>query len=100
MAVPAAQDRPGAEVRQPIGRETQGRKRSYRLVRRVVTTLIAWLAAYLIVTVVFVAGGPWLASAPTPVRLLVASGVLVIGMVNVLMPALSRLVDKLFGPRR
>jgi antibiotic biosynthesis monooxygenase (ABM) superfamily enzyme len=65
----------------------------------VVITLIAWLDGYVIVTIVFVAGGSWLANAPTPVRLLVVSGVLVISMVNVLMPLLSRLVDKLFSSR-
>jgi antibiotic biosynthesis monooxygenase (ABM) superfamily enzyme len=95
----ATKDRPEAEPRQRTVAKPQRPGPGNRMARRVVTTLIAWLVAYLIVTIVFVAGGFWLAGAPMPVRLLVVSGVLVIVMVNVLMPAMSRLIGKLFGPR-
>jgi antibiotic biosynthesis monooxygenase (ABM) superfamily enzyme len=67
--------------------------------RRVVATIITWMAAYAIVTLVFLVGGEALAGAPAPVRALVVSGVLVIVMVNVLMPALTRLIARLFAPR-
>jgi antibiotic biosynthesis monooxygenase (ABM) superfamily enzyme len=72
---------------------------SIRFRQRVVTTLAAWLVAYTIVGVVFVAGGRWLAAVPMAVRLLIVSGVLVIVMVNVLMPVLGGLVARLFAPR-
>lgn len=68
-----------------------------QLARRIVITLAAWVAAYLLVTLVFVVGGDRLAGAPAPVRFLVVSGVLVIVMVNVLMPFLGRTVGRLFS---
>jgi hypothetical protein len=68
-----------------------------QLARRIVITLAAWVAAYLLVTLVFVVGGDQLAGAPAPVRFLVVSGVLVIVMVNVLMPFLGRTVGRLFS---
>jgi antibiotic biosynthesis monooxygenase (ABM) superfamily enzyme len=70
-----------------------------RLIRRLVTTLAAWIAAYATVGAVFIVGGSALADAPLAVRLLVVSGVLVVIMVNVLMPALARPLDKLLAAR-
>jgi antibiotic biosynthesis monooxygenase (ABM) superfamily enzyme len=66
------------------------------LVRRVVTTLIVWIAAYAIVGALFLVAGGALERAPIPLRLLIISGVLVITMVNVLMPWLNRLLIRLF----
>ena len=67
-----------------------------RLARRVVTTLTVWIAAYAIVGALFVVAGRTLERTPIALRLLVISGVLVITMVNFLMPALNKLLSKLF----
>lgn len=61
-----------------------------RLVGRITLTLMAWLVAYGIVTVLLLVAGPWLASAPVAVRALLISGVLVTAMTNVVMPVLGR----------
>ena len=68
-----------------------------RMLRRVVVTLIVWVAAYAIVGTLFAVAGGMLERAPTPLRLLVLSGVLVITMVNFLMPLLNRLLGRLFS---
>ena len=85
------------ELREPTPRQRPTLRQ--RLMRRLVTTLAAWIAAYAIVGAVFALGGQALAHAPLAVRLLVVSGVLVIIMVNVLMPALARLLDRLLAVR-
>ncbi|MEV4620653.1 hypothetical protein AB0J74_18330 [Asanoa sp. NPDC049573] len=60
-------------------------------------TVVAWIAAYVVVTVVIHVGGRSLAQAPRYAQTLVVSGTLVIVMVNVVMPAIARLVARLFG---
>lgn len=70
------------------------------LIRRAATTLAAWLAAYVVVTAVVTAGGATLARAPRSLQTLVISGVLVILMVNVVMPAIGATMTRLFTARR
>ena len=69
---------------------------SRRLAHRVVTTLVVWVAAYAVVGILFLVAGEVLERAPTALRLLVISGVLVIMMVNFLVPFLNKLLDRLF----
>jgi antibiotic biosynthesis monooxygenase (ABM) superfamily enzyme len=77
--------------------EPHGRPRRTRLGRKVVTTLLAWAAAYLVVNIVIRAGGSVLAGAAPAVQTLVISGALVAMMVNVLMPVIAGVVDRLFA---
>jgi len=72
-------------------------ERSNRLARRLVTTFLAWVAAYLVVNGVVLAGGSALATASPALRTLVISGTLVILMINVLMPVIARVVAHLFA---
>lgn len=65
-----------------------------RLVGRIAVTLMAWLAAYVIVTVLLLVAGPWLESLPVAVRALLISGVLVTAMTNLVMPVLSRATSR------
>jgi len=65
----------------------------------VTTTLLAWIAAYAVVNVVMLLGGPALATASSAVRTLVISGTLVILMINVLMPVIVGVVGRLFDPK-
>jgi antibiotic biosynthesis monooxygenase (ABM) superfamily enzyme len=64
--------------------------RGRRVAGRILMTLTAWLAAYLIVTLLLLVAGPWLESVPVAVRALLISGVLVTAMTNLVMPALGR----------
>jgi len=57
---------------------------------RIAVTLLAWLAAYLIVTLLLLVARHWLESLPVAVRALLISGVLVTAMTNLVMPALGR----------
>ena len=52
-------------------------------------TLLAWLAAYLIVTALLLVAGPWLESLPMAMRASLISGVLVTAMTNLVMPVLG-----------
>ena len=61
---------------------------------RVVTTLAAWLVAFLIVTAILTLFGEQLKSMPLALRALVISGVLVALMTNLVMPALSTAVAR------
>jgi antibiotic biosynthesis monooxygenase (ABM) superfamily enzyme len=61
---------------------------------RVVTTLSAWLVAFLAVLALLTVLGDRLTSLPLAVRALVISGVLVALMVNLVMPVLGRLVTR------
>ena len=61
-----------------------------RVGSRIAVTLMAWLAAYLIVTALLLVAGPWLESLPVAVRALLISGVLVTAMTNLVMPVLGR----------
>jgi antibiotic biosynthesis monooxygenase (ABM) superfamily enzyme len=70
-----------------------------KLARRATTTVIAWFAAYAIVTLVSTAGGSALAGAPRSTQTLVVSGTLVLAMVNGVMPAIGGLVARLFADR-
>nr|WP_296065342.1 hypothetical protein [uncultured Actinoplanes sp.] len=73
--------------------------RAAQLARRVTTTLLAWIAAYAVVNVVVLLGGPALAATSSAVRTLVISGTLVILMINVLMPVIVGVVGRLFDPK-
>jgi antibiotic biosynthesis monooxygenase (ABM) superfamily enzyme len=67
----------------------QPHDRTPRWLAPLVTTLAAWLAAYLIVTALLTIFGEQLGSLPLALRALVISGVLVALMANVVMPVLS-----------
>ena len=67
----------------------------------VVTTLGAWLVAFLVVTALLTLFGDELGSLPLAQRALVISGVLVALMVNLVMPVLSAALARWpAGPRR
>ena len=80
--------------------DTDGSTRGRSFTRRVTTTLVAWIAAYAVVTVVVAVGGSALAGAPRAVQTLVVSGTLVVVMVNLVMPAVGGLLGRLFAGRR
>jgi antibiotic biosynthesis monooxygenase (ABM) superfamily enzyme len=61
---------------------------------RAMVTVAAWLAAFLIVTVLFLLVGDELQSLPLVPRALIISGVLVGVMVNVVMPRLTVAVGR------
>jgi antibiotic biosynthesis monooxygenase (ABM) superfamily enzyme len=61
---------------------------------RVLTTLAAWLMAFLIVTVILTLFGDELKSLPLALRALVISGVLVTLMTNLVMPVLSAAIAR------
>ncbi|MEV4538985.1 hypothetical protein AB0J82_34950 [Asanoa sp. NPDC049518] len=73
--------------------------KTQKFARRATTTVIAWLAAYVIVTLVIHAGGSALAAAPRGTQTLVVSGTLVVAMVNGVMPAIGGLVGRIFADR-
>jgi antibiotic biosynthesis monooxygenase (ABM) superfamily enzyme len=60
----------------------------------VVTTLGAWLVAFLVVTALLALFGDELGSLPLAMRALVISGLLVALMVNLVMPVLSAAVAR------
>jgi antibiotic biosynthesis monooxygenase (ABM) superfamily enzyme len=70
------------------------RSRSRPLLMRAVTTLAAWLVAFLVATALLTVFGDELASLPLAVRALVISGVLVALMANLVMPVLSAAVAR------
>jgi antibiotic biosynthesis monooxygenase (ABM) superfamily enzyme len=64
-------------------------------------TVAAWLVAFLVVTALLSQFGDELGSLPLALRALVISGVLVVLMVNVVMPALNVAVARwVAGPAR
>ena len=63
--------------------------------RRLLTTVVAWIAAYAIVNIVIEIGGDRLATAPRAVQTLVLSGAIVVIMVNVLMPLIVVVVARI-----
>jgi antibiotic biosynthesis monooxygenase (ABM) superfamily enzyme len=68
---------------------------------RLVTMLVAWLVAFLIVTALLSFFGDELRSLPLALRALVMSGVLMTVMTTLVMPALSAAVERwLAGPAR
>jgi antibiotic biosynthesis monooxygenase (ABM) superfamily enzyme len=67
------------------------------MAHRIITTLVAWLIAYLVVTLLLLVAGPQLQSTPVPVRALLISGVLVTVMTNFVMPLLSRVLLSVEG---
>ena len=70
---------------------------AFRLRRRlapVARTLAAWLAAVLVVVILLSLFGAQLASLPLAARALLMSGVLVILMVNVVMPAVGLAIGR------
>jgi hypothetical protein len=66
---------------------------------RAMTTVAAWLAVFVIVTVLFSVFGEELESLPLTVRALVISGVVVGLMINIVMPRVNRVVSRLAQPR-
>jgi antibiotic biosynthesis monooxygenase (ABM) superfamily enzyme len=73
--------------------------RAARWLARVATTLGAWLIAFLVVTALLTVFGDELKQLPLALRALLISGVLVVLMVNLVMPLLSRaLAGLLTGP--
>jgi antibiotic biosynthesis monooxygenase (ABM) superfamily enzyme len=60
---------------------------------RILMNLLAWLSAVLIVLALFALFGAQLQARSLPVRALIFSGVMAILMLNVVMPALRRLVS-------
>jgi antibiotic biosynthesis monooxygenase (ABM) superfamily enzyme len=60
----------------------------------VMTTLAAWLVAFLIVTAILTLFGDELKSLPLALRALVISGVLVALMTNLVMPLLSTAIAR------
>jgi antibiotic biosynthesis monooxygenase (ABM) superfamily enzyme len=69
-----------------------------RLVR-MVTTLAGWAVAYLVVMALLTVLGRPLAALPVALRAAVISGTMIAVMVNLVMPALSRIIPRwLAGP--
>lgn len=109
MPSPLGEEAAGQRVREvtaaaegvPSGGRKQApsasRFRCSPLIGRVATTLSAWLAAFLIVSVLVALFGEQLDSLPLAVRLLVMSGVMVIAMVNLVEPLLRRLANRFVG---
>jgi antibiotic biosynthesis monooxygenase (ABM) superfamily enzyme len=65
----------------------------------VVTTLAAWLVAFLVVTILLTLFGDELGSLPLALRALVMSGVLAALMANLAMPVLSVAIARWFDGR-
>jgi antibiotic biosynthesis monooxygenase (ABM) superfamily enzyme len=76
----------------------QNDSRALRWQARVATTLLAWLAAFLVVTLLQRLFAAQLGALPLEVRALVLSGVLVGLMANVVMPAVSLVVARRLQP--
>jgi hypothetical protein len=77
-----------------IGEPVDNRATVRRWPAKVVTTLGAWLVAFLLVTALLSFFGDELASLPLALRALVISGVLMTVMTTVVMPALSAAVGR------
>lgn len=63
-----------------------------RLRSRVLTTMLAWSSAYLVVMALHGSAGSWLRTLPTWASTLVTSGVLAIWMVNLAMPVIRNIL--------
>ena len=83
--------------------DTDSPRRPQRWLVAAVTTVIAWLVAFLVVMALLTLFREQLASLPVALRALVISGVLVTLMVNLVMPVLGgavvRLLSRRTGPR-
>jgi antibiotic biosynthesis monooxygenase (ABM) superfamily enzyme len=75
-----------------LGRGTRPVARR-RLVR-LVTTLAAWAVAYVVVLALLAVLGRQLAALPVAVRALLISGPMIAVMVNLVMPALNRIITR------
>ena len=63
-----------------------------RRLARLVTTLAAWAAAYLVVLVILTVLGRQLTALPVPLRAAVISGVMIAVMLNLVMPTLNKVI--------
>jgi antibiotic biosynthesis monooxygenase (ABM) superfamily enzyme len=82
-------------------REPRTQFRAHRWFAAVLVTVAAWLVAFLVVTALLSLFGDELGSLPLALRALVISGVLVVLMINVVMPALNAAVARwVAGPAR
>jgi antibiotic biosynthesis monooxygenase (ABM) superfamily enzyme len=61
---------------------------------KIAMNLLAWVSAFLIILALFALFGDQLQARSLPVRALIISGVMVILMLNVVIPALRRLVSR------
>jgi antibiotic biosynthesis monooxygenase (ABM) superfamily enzyme len=77
-----------------IGEQFDAPSRAHAWLARLVMTLFAWLAAFLIATALLRLFGDELGSLPLALRALVISGVLVALMANLVMPALSAAIAR------
>jgi antibiotic biosynthesis monooxygenase (ABM) superfamily enzyme len=66
-----------------------------RLRSHVLTTLLAWSAAYMVATALRGCAGSWLRTLPAWASTLVTSGVLAASMVNLAMPAIRSIIAPL-----
>lgn len=64
------------------------------IAERAAVTLGVWLVAFVVVMALFLAGGDELERQPLPVRVLVLTGVMVILMMHVVGPVMSRVVRR------
>lgn len=69
------------------------------MVGRILTTLLAWLAAFLTVMAVLTLFGTQLQSQSLAVGALAMSGVLAVVMANVVMPGLAWIIGRWLRPR-
>ena len=83
-----------------LDRQQDNRSRVQPWQIRLVTTLAAWLVAFLLVTALLTVFGDELGSLPLAPRALVISGPLVAVMVNLVMPVLSTALARRLGPPR
>jgi antibiotic biosynthesis monooxygenase (ABM) superfamily enzyme len=75
-----------------VGEQVDNPSRAPRWLAPLVTTLGAWLVAFLVVTALLTVLGDELGALPLALRALVISGLLVALMVNLVMPVLSTAV--------
>jgi antibiotic biosynthesis monooxygenase (ABM) superfamily enzyme len=68
------------------------------MVERIVTKVLAWLSAFLIVVALFTLFGDWLGAQSLLLRALIISGVMVVLMLNVVMPGLRRAIGRWLAP--
>jgi antibiotic biosynthesis monooxygenase (ABM) superfamily enzyme len=61
---------------------------------RLTFLLLAWLSAFVIVTVLFLALGTHLTQRPLVVRALIVSGVLVVMMTQIVLPLINRVLRR------
>jgi antibiotic biosynthesis monooxygenase (ABM) superfamily enzyme len=77
-----------------MGEQARTPARGRPWLARVVTTLAAWLVAFLIATALLTLFGDELGSLPLALRALVISGVLVALMANLVMPVLTAAIAR------